>query len=180
MVRISPHTKFILASFLLYLLWCHPQGKMLGISFRCDDWRRYLALWVYSHVRNKGNKNKAVNRKLHCSDNRPINYEWSYTLMNNVFPESFCVNIFPSKANLLNECHSDCSCLSKKRRKERKGKKKIKCTYIKYAYNIFFKFFKIPKEKLKLQEQSDSWKMKHSSITLCQSKGPYTGKAKSY
>ena len=87
---------------------------------------------------------------------------------------------FPSKANLLKECHSDCSCLSKKRRKERKAKKKIKCTYIKYAYNIFFKFFKIPKEKLKLQEQSDSWKMKHSSITLCQSNGPYTGKGKSY
>ena len=53
-------------------------------------------------------------------------------LMNNVFPESFFANIFPSKANLLNECHSDCSCLSKKKEKREESKKKIKCIYIKY------------------------------------------------
>ena len=67
-------------------------------------------------------------------------------LMNNVFPESFCVHIFPSKANLLNECHSDCSCLLKKKDYREESKKKIKCTYIKYMYNIFFKFFKIRKK----------------------------------
>ena len=69
-----------------------------------------------------------MNRKLYRSDNRLINYEWSYTLMNDVFPESFCVNIyFPSKASLLNECHSDCS-LSKKKEKEKENNKKI-CIY---------------------------------------------------
>ena len=70
--------------------------------------------------------------------------------MNNVFPESFCVNIFPSKANLLNECHSDCSWLSKKKEKrEESKKKKIKCIYIKYIYNIYFSIFLKYERKIK-------------------------------
>ena len=95
------------------------------------------------------------------------------------FPESFCVNIyFPSKASLLNECHSDCS-LSKKKG-ERKGKQQQKFVYMKYICSYILKFFWNMKEKLERQELTDSWKWNTTWSLYANLMTPYTGKAKSY
>ena len=84
---------------------------------------------------------------------------------------------FPSKANLLKECHSDCSCLLKKRRKERKAKK-IKCKNI-YII-IFFQFFKIRKKNQNSKNSRILEKLNTARSLYASLMAPYTGKAKSY